>query len=338
MDYIDDHFRQNVEKERNFSTFVGIGITISVIAVLGNFLLLATILANKNLRSKWFFKNIISLCLSDLLIGCFVIPVGLDYMVEQSWDHGIILCKIYTIMDICHFTLSSSVLISICIDRLTSKLQSVIPLSDRFTSVIFLVLLLAPWFFVLVICLPVLIVGEKDISNLFHPEEPHCTFVLEESFFLPSITIMYILPTATLAVVIVSMIIVYKWRGGTWQRLQLNITEQEEESLRMTTLATWIMGIFTIIFWMPYIVLVVIFITCKEMSCAPDMETSTGVYTLSVSTSAICPWFWFILVEVRQSLESWIGPIVNKLRMCVGKQTSSNQWEYHTELLGDNEL
>ncbi|XP_069120550.1 histamine H2 receptor-like [Argopecten irradians] len=307
--------------------------------VVFNIVLLLVIFTSKNLRSKPLFWNIISLAISDLVVGLFVLPVRLEYTDALTWNHGLVICKIWSVMDISHFSLSAMILVSICSERILAKMETVTSIGTPAVKMLSILVTVFPWAFLLFVCLPVLIVGEENIR---YERMPHygsmCNYVLESSFFIPSVTVMYILPSSILILVVVAMMGVYLIKGTAWERLNSNTTEAERRSLRLSTLASLIVGMVTIIFWFPYIVLLFIYVTCREFSCLPHQVTSAVIFMVSISTSAVTPLLWLLIVEVRETLAAQMNPILHKIHTRLGIRKTPVEREHSTELLVDNDL
>lgn len=320
----------------------GVAVILCVFTVVFNCMLLLVILTSRRLRTKPLFWNIISLTVSDLIVGLFILPIRLDYTDSRSWDHGITICKIWSVMDISHFSLSAMVVVSICSERILAKMETLTSIGPDHVRMLSMLVTVLPWGFLTLICLPVLIVGEENINwtheNILFEQETHCTYILEASFFVPSVAVTYLLPAGILLVLVIAMVIVYVTKRTSWERLVTNTTDAERRSLRMSTTASLVVGMVTIIFWFPHIVLLLIYITCRDFSCMPDQSTFAVCYMLSISTSALSPFIWLLIVEVRETLASEVNPIVHKIHTRLGFRSKNIQREHNTELLVDNDL
>ncbi|OWF54915.1 5-hydroxytryptamine receptor 1D-like [Mizuhopecten yessoensis] len=316
-----------------------VAIIICVFTVVFNLVLLLVILTSRSLRTKPLFWNIISLTISDLVVGLFVLPVRLEYTDAMTWNHGIAICKVWSVLDISHFSLSAMVLVSICSERILAKMETITSIGTQTVKMLSVVVTVFPWAFLLCVCLPVLIVGEENIryEKMIHFGSV-CNYVLESSFFIPSVTVMYILPSSVLILVVVAMMCVYVIKGTAWERLNSNTTESERRSLRMSTVASLVVGMVTIIFWFPYIVLLFVYVTCRDYTCLPSQVTSAIIFMVSISTSAVTPFLWLLIVEVRETLVSEMNPILHKIHTRLGFRKTPVEREHSTELLVDNDL
>ncbi|XP_060065813.1 histamine H2 receptor-like [Ylistrum balloti] len=317
----------------------GIAVIICALTVVFNLVLLLIILTSRSLRSKPFFWNIISLAISDLVVGLFVLPVRLEYTDALTWNHGIVVCKVWSVMDISHFSLSAMILVSICSERILAKVETITSIGTETVKILSILVTVFPWAFLLFICLPVLIVGEESIryETMVHYGS-FCSYVLESSFFIPSVTVMYILPSSVLILLIIAMMCIYVIKNTAWERLNTNTTESERKSLRMSTIASLLAGMVTIIFWFPYIVLLFIYVTCRDYSCLPGQRTSVVIFMVSTSTSALTPFLWLLVVEVRETLASEMNPILHKVHATLGFRKPPVEPEHSTELLVNNDL
>jgi len=74
---------------------VGVEIAIILTAVIGNTLVILSILISKSLRKPRNYL-LMSMAAADLLVGVFVMPVSLLLQIlRHRWPFGIILCNIY---------------------------------------------------------------------------------------------------------------------------------------------------------------------------------------------------------------------------------------------------
>ncbi|XP_033731911.1 histamine H2 receptor-like [Pecten maximus] len=327
------------DKEVLRKHMLAIAVIVCAFTVIFNLALLLVILARRSLRSKPLFWNIISLAISDLVVGLFVLPVRLEYTDALTWNHGLVICKVWSVMDISHFCLSAMILVSICSERILAKMETITSISSQTVKMLSVILTVFPWAFLLFVCLPVLIVGEENIryETMVHYGS-FCNYVLESSFFIPSVTVMYILPSTILILVVTAMVCVYVIKGTAWERLNSNTTAAERRSLRMSTVAALVVGMVTIIFWFPYIVLLFIYVTCRDYSCLPNQVTSAVIFMVSISTSAVTPLLWLLIAEVRETLASQMNPILHKIHTRLGFRKPPVEREHSTELLVDNDL
>lgn len=77
---------------------------------------IAAILMERNLQNVANYL-ILSLAVADLLVACFVMPVGAVYEVCHEWTFGPEICDIWTSSDVLCCTASILHLVAIALDR-----------------------------------------------------------------------------------------------------------------------------------------------------------------------------------------------------------------------------
>nr|QVK45753.1 G protein-coupled receptor [Proales similis] len=117
----------------NLAVQIAVGVvaaSLCLIAVSGNLLVVVAVLIEKRLRKScnWF---IISLSLSDLLIGLFIMPLSAITFILQYWPLGPFMCKFWLSVDYIASTASIFNLFALSVERFLSITN---PLKHRFTS------------------------------------------------------------------------------------------------------------------------------------------------------------------------------------------------------------
>ncbi|XP_013771883.1 5-hydroxytryptamine receptor 2A-like [Limulus polyphemus] len=106
-----------VNSEILWIIFVSMTLSVLILAtVLGNVLVIAAILLEKNLHTVGNYL-VLSLALTDLTVACLVMPLGAVYEVRQEWVFGLILCDVWTSCDVLCCTASILHLLAIAVDR-----------------------------------------------------------------------------------------------------------------------------------------------------------------------------------------------------------------------------
>lgn len=88
-----------------------------LVCVIGNSLVIATVITVKSLRSKVSNKLIVSLSVSDLLVGVGVMPLAILYDVTGRWPLGPVACISWVTLDVILCTASILNLTAISIDK-----------------------------------------------------------------------------------------------------------------------------------------------------------------------------------------------------------------------------
>ena len=102
--------------ENSYSGFVVVVVLLSFATVVGNIMVIASVLIFRKLKrvSNLF---IISLASADLIMGGVVMPIGAHYLYEAKWQLGPVACNLWTSIDVLSVTASICTLCAISIDR-----------------------------------------------------------------------------------------------------------------------------------------------------------------------------------------------------------------------------
>ena len=96
-------------------------ISIALVAAVGNFAVICTILSNRVLRNSTTHLFLLSLAISDLVTASLAMPFHIEFLFLQSvWKHGAILCVIYTTAWLIVVPTSILTLLAISVDRFLS--------------------------------------------------------------------------------------------------------------------------------------------------------------------------------------------------------------------------
>lgn len=96
---------------------LGIGIFLSALilaTMVGNALVIAAILRERHLRSVGNYL-VFSLAVADLMVACFVMPLGALYAVTGQWTFGAEFCDLWTVADVLCCTASILHLLAIAV-------------------------------------------------------------------------------------------------------------------------------------------------------------------------------------------------------------------------------
>ncbi|KAF7494008.1 5-hydroxytryptamine receptor 2A [Sarcoptes scabiei] len=89
---------------------------LTLATIIGNVFVIAAILTERNLRTTANYL-VLSLAVADLMVACFVMPLGAVSEISQQWSLGTLLCDIWTSADVLCCTASILHLLAIALDR-----------------------------------------------------------------------------------------------------------------------------------------------------------------------------------------------------------------------------
>ncbi|XP_070564642.1 5-hydroxytryptamine receptor 1A-like [Ptychodera flava] len=136
--------------------------------IVGNFLVIITILATRDLRTNVSYWLLLSLAFSDVLVSVLVMPLSLKRELQTRWTSGPVLCDIWISLDVTCCTVSILNIAAIAVDRFCSITQKTTYVANR--RLINLTLVPAIWLLSFVISLPPLF-GWREEQNHGDPEQ-----------------------------------------------------------------------------------------------------------------------------------------------------------------------
>ncbi|CAG2119826.1 unnamed protein product, partial [Medioppia subpectinata] len=89
---------------------------LTICTVLGNILVIAAVLLERNLRTPANYL-VLSLAVADFLVACLVMPLGAFYEIQGQWTLGDMLCEFWTSLDVLCCSASILHLLAIAVDR-----------------------------------------------------------------------------------------------------------------------------------------------------------------------------------------------------------------------------
>ncbi|XP_077978798.1 5-hydroxytryptamine receptor 1A-alpha-like [Glandiceps talaboti] len=189
-----DDFENNA-RSLAYTLSVSILLVLIILAtIVGNVLVIVTILATMTLRTNVSYWLLLSLALSDLLVAVLVMPFGLKQQVGDNLTSGETLCDIWIWLDVTCCTASILNVACIAVDRYYSITQNTSYLANRKICNVAMIIII--WLISMLVSTPPFL-GWRDRRDHDNPEEclisqdiAYTIFSTMSAFYIPFIVIV----------------------------------------------------------------------------------------------------------------------------------------------------
>ncbi|XP_062572868.1 uncharacterized protein LOC134234839 [Saccostrea cucullata] len=295
--------------------------TISLVAVFSNLTLLLIILSRKELRSVVLFWNVAGMCVCNLVFGTITNALGDSRHIYNEWLHGAVLCKLFSVFKLSSTHIMSMIQITIVTSLFLKVRQSLSPPSNvtsRVWTAIPYFLFVLPWL-VEVALFPMIILGEiknlpdfaKKYSSLM------CYHFMERNYRYAGVFLFSLL-FFIVVILSIALFLYYRFKKASYDRLLADDAVRHNETLHSMLIAT--LGSSTVfsLFFAPYILNMLVIITCNRSWCRPNIKSFDAVYVLGCVSYAITPIPWFAYVDIKYVFTE----LMNKVKGCVRSSVS----------------
>ncbi|XP_021355055.1 uncharacterized protein LOC110451394 [Mizuhopecten yessoensis] len=299
-------------------------IPIIVLSIPAHLSILIIILCNKSLRNQAFFMGVLSMTIFDLFHYMVVLPINFDHYINWGkWRHGNIVCIVYIVFLNSKLYVSALMILALCVERLMTKLRSVAVVGERTSSIVSKVCLVLPWCIGIVGGVLITLIKQDEMSRHRYLHEHYCVFMVEQTFHIPYLVIMYLIPLGLLVLVpIAMMMVVYKYKKSDWNRLSAETLEPAAVSLRMSTLCVWIVSIVYVVLCVPVTYCLTLLVLCvRRIAGCPTIQLYRDTHTVSLLLGFVTPFLWIITVEIRAALLSFKFRVINMVTPSEGQKT-----------------
>ncbi|XP_076265287.1 putative G-protein coupled receptor No18 isoform X2 [Rhynchophorus ferrugineus] len=167
-----------------------------VIVVVGNTLVIASVITTRRLRTV---TNcfIMSLAVADWLVGIFVMPPAVAYLIMGAWELGWILCDIWVSLDILLCTASILSLCAISVDRYLAVTQPLSYSRNRRSKRLAFWMIMVVWVSSALITAPPMFgwyePGRHNQKTCrYNKNTGYVIFSAMGSFFIPMVVMLYV--------------------------------------------------------------------------------------------------------------------------------------------------
>lgn len=167
-----------------------------VIVVIGNTLVIASVITTRRLRTV---TNcfIMSLAVADWLVGIFVMPPAVAYLIMGAWELGWVLCDIWVSLDILLCTASILSLCAISVDRYLAVTQPLKYSRNRRSKRLAFWMIMVVWVSSALITAPPMFgwyePGRHNQKTCrYNKNTGYVIFSAMGSFFIPMVVMLYV--------------------------------------------------------------------------------------------------------------------------------------------------
>ena len=191
---------------------VGVVICLIIVTtILGNALVILSVALFRSMRSRTNFM-LVSLAVTDLLVGCIIMLVSLIYHTLRYWPFATIVCHFYTSLDVMLCTSSILHILTIAIDRYIAVMNplrySVIITDNRIKITLLLVWILSFAFAITPVLIYVNSVKDGDHRGPAVIFEIQCYYVSSKILALITSIVTFYIPLIIMSVLYGKVLIV----------------------------------------------------------------------------------------------------------------------------------
>ncbi|XP_029534700.1 trace amine-associated receptor 1-like [Oncorhynchus nerka] len=230
--------------------------SMSVLTVCGNLLVIIPIIHFKQLHTPTNYL-ILSLAVSDLLLGVLVMPPSMVYSVESCWYFGDLYCKIYTSTDV---MLSNTSILNLCLISIDRYYAVCRPLLYRtkITVHVVLIMMLVIWTGSAIVVFGIVFLelstwGMEDFYYNNVACEGECIFFQNKASSTASLVLSFYIPGVGMLSIYLKIFLVAQRQARSIQGTTNQNSVGKSQRKATKTLAI-IMGVF-LSFWTPFFVI-----------------------------------------------------------------------------------
>ncbi|XP_064846454.1 trace amine-associated receptor 1-like [Oncorhynchus masou masou] len=230
--------------------------SMSVLTVCGNLLVIIPIIHFKQLHTPTNYL-ILSLAVSDLLLGVLVMPPRMVYSVESCWYFGDLFCKIQTSTDV---MLSNTSFLNLCLISIDRYFAVCHPLLNRtkITVHVVLIMMLVTWSVSAIVVFGIVFLelstwGMEDFYYNNVACEGGCILFQNKASSTASFVLSFYIPGVGMLSIYLKIFLTAQRQARSIQRTTNQNSAGKSQRKATKTLAI-IMGVF-LSFWTPFFVI-----------------------------------------------------------------------------------
>ncbi len=190
---------------------------VSLLTVCGNLLVIISVSHFKQLHTP---ANILilSLAVSDLLVGVFVMPLYLSWLIESCWISGPVMCSVFNFVTFQATSVSVHTVALIAVDRFLA-LRSPFLYSEKISPSVICIATLFNWLFSLIYNFTLLYVN-GNFTGVMCPGE--CLYIIDEISSLIDLLIVLLMPCTLIIILYTHVFVIVKRHVSAIRALQVH--------------------------------------------------------------------------------------------------------------------
>ncbi|XP_048064082.1 trace amine-associated receptor 13c-like [Megalobrama amblycephala] len=235
------------ERSVSLSVYVILYVAVAAVALLtvcGNLLVIISVSHFKQLHTP---ANILilSLAVSDLLVGVFVMPLYLSWLIESCWTSGPVMCSFFKFVNFQATSVSVHTVALIAVDRFLA-LSYPFFYSEKISPTVICIATLFNWLFSLLYNITLLFIN-GNFTDLTCPGE--CVSIVDEVSSLIDLLVVFLMPCTLIIILYTHVFVIAKKHATAIRALQVHkSTSKNRVSDKSERKAAILLGILVFVF------------------------------------------------------------------------------------------
>uniref|UniRef100_A0A8C1AK54 Trace amine associated receptor 14a n=1 Tax=Cyprinus carpio carpio TaxID=630221 RepID=A0A8C1AK54_CYPCA len=251
MEFLEHHCfpHRNTKRSVSLSVYVilyAAAAAVSLLTVFGNLLVIISVSHFKQLHTP---ANILilSLAVSDLLVGLFVMPFHLSWLIESCWISGPVMCSVFSFVTFQATSVSVHTVALIAVDRFLA-LSSPFLYSEKISPTVICIATIFNWLFSLLYNFTLLYVN-GNFTDVMCPGK--CLYIVDEVSSLVDLIVVFLMPCTLIIILYTHVFVIAKKHATAIRALQIhNRTESSKNRVsdKSERKAAFALGILVFVF------------------------------------------------------------------------------------------
>ncbi|XP_067240464.1 trace amine-associated receptor 13c-like [Chanodichthys erythropterus] len=235
------------ERSVSLSVYVILYVAAAAVALLtvcGNLLVIISVSHFKQLHTP---ANILilSLAVTDLLVGVFVMPLHLSWLIESCWISGPLMCSVFNFVTFQATSVSVHTVTLIAVDRFLA-LRLPFVYSEKISPTVICIATLFNWLFSLLYNFTLLFIN-GNFTDIMCPGE--CLYIVDEVSSLIDLLVVFLMPCTLIIILYTHVFVIAKKHATAIRALQVhNSTSKGRVSDKSERKAALALGILVFVF------------------------------------------------------------------------------------------